>query len=183
MAELATIARPYAQALWQALADRGGQGEAGRFEEILGLLSDVVSVPAVRQAVTDPRLSREQVYDLIAASLGEGLPAEIPGFLRVLVDNRRLEALPGIAEQFHALRNASEGVADAYIETAFPLEDGQAERLLARLIRKFPGLKKLNPVVTVNRDLIGGVRIRVGDKVLDGTVVARLAQLQAALTA
>ena len=105
-----------------------------------------------------------------------------PENLHTVIENGRLCALPEIAAQFRALKNESEGVADAYIESAYALNKKEVEQLLACLEKKFPG-KKLNPIVTVNKDLIGGVCVRVGDQVLDGSVRARLAQMQQALTA
>ena len=98
-----------------------------------------------------------------------------------MIENGRLEALPEIAAQYRALKNESEGVADAYIETAFPLDQKELEKVLGDLAR-FPGVK-LNPIVKVNPALIGGVSVCVGDQILDVSVRARLMQMQAALTA
>ena len=84
--------------------------------------------------------------------------------------------------QFRALKNESEGVADAYIESAYALTKKDVDQLVKALSQKFPGVT-LRPEVSINKDLIGGVSIRVGDQVLDGSVRARLAQMKAALTA
>jgi F-type H+-transporting ATPase subunit delta len=92
-----------------------------------------------------------------------------------------LAVLSEVAKQFRQRKNAAEGAADCLIESAFPLADGQLDELLWGLSRKF-GLK-LKPEVKVDPELIGGVRVTVGDHVLDGTVKARLAEMQAALTA
>ncbi len=97
------------------------------------------------------------------------------------MENDRLAALPEIARQFRVLKNESEGVADCLIESAFPMSDAQVAELLAALSKKF-GLK-LKPEVRVDAGLIGGVRVTVGDHVLDTSVKTRLAQMQAALTA
>ena len=86
-----------------------------------------------------------------------------------------------IARQFRRLKNESEGAADCLIESAFPLSEQQAQDLLWGLSRKF-GLK-LRPEVKVDPELIGGVRVTVGDHVLDSSVKTRLAQMHAALTA
>ena len=90
--------------------------------------------------------------------------------------------MPEIARQFRELKNQSEGVADAYIETAMPMTDAEINDLIVSLGKRFPTLK-LTPIVTVNKELIGGVRVRVGDRVLDGSIQTRLAQMQEALTA
>lgn len=182
MAELSTIARPYAHGLWKALADRSATAEATTLLEGLNAVCCVAADPRVSQLVGDPKLTDEQIYELLAGGLGQEVPSELTRLLRVVIENGRLAALPEIAAQFRDLKNESEGVADAYIETAFALKKTEVTSLLKSLGKKFPGVK-LNPVVTVNPALIGGVSIRVGDQVLDGSVRARLAQMQAALTA
>jgi F-type H+-transporting ATPase subunit delta len=131
--------------------------------------------------VADPKLGKDQVLGLLTGMLKSPLPAEGGNFLRMLVENDRLTALPEIARQFRVLKNESEGVADCLIESAFPMTDAQVADLLAVLSKKF-GLK-LKPEVRVDASLIGGVRVTVGDHVLDSSVKTRLGQMQAALTA
>ena len=114
--------------------------------------------------------------------IGEEAPSQLKGLLRTVIENGRLCALPEIAAQFRALKNESEGVADAYIESAYALTKKDVDQLVKALSQKFPGVT-LRPEVSINKDLIGGVSIRVGDQVLDGSVRARLAQMKAALTA
>lgn len=182
MAELSTIARPYSQGLWKALQDNGTTAQAAQLQEALDALSQVTSEPQVATLVNDPKVTDEQMFELLSGTLGQDIPAELTGLLRTVIENGRLCALPEIAAQFRALKNESEGVADAYIETAYALTKKDVEQLLEKLGKKFPGVK-LNPVVSINKELIGGVCIRVGDQVLDGSVRTRLAQMQAALTA
>ena len=179
MAELSTIARPYAQGLWKALADRGDTAQAAEIEQSLFALSSAVSEPQVAELVSDPKVTDDQMYDLLAGSIGE---EALKGLLRTVIENGRLCALPEIAAQFRALKNESEGVADAYIESAYALTKKDVDQLVKALSQKFPGVT-LRPEVSINKDLIGGVSIRVGDQVLDGSVRARLAQMKAALTA
>ena len=181
MAELSTIARPYAQGLWKALADRGDTAQAAEIEQSLFALSSAVSEPQVAELVSDPKVT-DQMYDLLAGSIGEEAPSQLKGLLRTVIENGRLCALPEIAAQFRALKNESEGVADAYIESAYALTKKDVDQLVKALSQKFPGVT-LRPEVSINKDLIGGVSIRVGDQVLDGSVRARLAQMKAALTA
>ncbi|MCF0252881.1 MAG: F0F1 ATP synthase subunit delta [Duodenibacillus sp.] len=186
MAELSTIARPYANGLWKALVEEGRTSNASCVEQALDIAAQLASDPQLSELVSDPKMTDAQVLGLLTDALGKvipgGLPRELEGLLRVVIENGRLEALPEIAAQFSALKNESEGVADAYIETAFALKDRDVASLLDALKAKFPGIK-LNPVVTVNPDLIGGVSVKVGDMVLDTSVRTRLAQMQAALTA
>jgi F-type H+-transporting ATPase subunit delta len=121
------------------------------------------------------------VVDLLAGLVKQPLPTAGTNFLNVLVANQRLAALPEVAVQFRRLKNEAEGVADCMIETAFPLADGEVNELLGALSKRFG--TRLRPTVQVNPALIGGVRIAVGDQVLDNSVRARLNQMQTALTA
>ena len=184
MAELSTIARPYAHALLLSLQDaKKGPEEAADLAAVLDGIAQVVTTPELVSVIGDPKLSSEQIYDLIIAGLGQvKLPEEAVNLLKVVVENGRLEAVPEIARQFRELKNQSEGVADAYIETAMPMTDAEINDLIVSLGKRFPTLK-LTPIVTVNKELIGGVRVRVGDRVLDGSIQTRLAQMQEALTA
>jgi F-type H+-transporting ATPase subunit delta len=98
-----------------------------------------------------------------------------------LIDNKRLPALPEIAAQFRSLKNAGAGVSDAQIFSAFAL-DGQAlSDTVAVLEQRFA--RKLSAKVTVDPELIGGIRVVVGDEVLDTSVKARLEQMKTALLA
>jgi F-type H+-transporting ATPase subunit delta len=179
MAELSTIARPYADALFET-ARGSGQG----LDKWLALVEELAALmkhPQVAEVVADPKLADNQVVDLLAGLVRQPLSAEATNFLRLMVTNQRLEVLPEVAVQFRQLKNQAEGVADCLIETAFPLADGQVGDLLAALSKRFG--TKLRPTVQVNPALIGGVRIAVGDQVLDNSVRARLNQMQTALTA
>ena len=184
MAELSTIARPYAQGLLLALSEqKKGPKEAADLAAVLDSFAQVVTTPELVSVIGDPKFSSEQLYDLILAGLGKGdIPAEAANLLKVIVENDRLEAVPEIARQFRELKNQSEGVADAYIESAMPLTAADVTDLVTALEKRFPGFK-LTPIVSINEELIGGVRVRVGDKTLDGSIQTRLAQMQEALTA
>ncbi len=182
MAELSTIARPYAEALFAAAAS--DKSAAGVLEQWLPLVAEMAAVarhPEVARVVNDPKLGGEQVYGLVRGLIKSQLPIAAENFLRLIVDNGRLPAMPEVARQFRAMKNAAEGRADCVIESALPLSEEQIKDLLWSLSRKF-GLK-LIPEVKVDPELIGGVRVSVGDHVLDDTIRTRLAQMQAALTA
>lgn len=178
MAELSTIARPYAEALFDAAR---GDGTAAAWSGALDELAALAVHPQVAEVIGDPKLTGAQLLDLLAGLLKSPLPPAGRNFLALLIDNGRLAALPEIARQFHALKNAADGVADCLIESAFPIGDAQVGELLARLSARF-GLT-LKPQVRVDAGLIGGVRVTVGDHVLDTSVKTQLAQMQAALTA
>jgi F-type H+-transporting ATPase subunit delta len=179
MAELSTIARPYADALFET-ARESTEG-LDRWLAIVEDMATLMSNLQVEQVVADPKLGDAQVVDLLAGMMKQPLPAAGVNFLKLLVANQRLAVLPEVAVQFRRLKNEAEGVADCLIETAFPLADGQVNDLLGALSKRFGS--KLRPTVQVNPALIGGVRIAVGDQVLDNSVRARLNQMQTALTA
>jgi F-type H+-transporting ATPase subunit delta len=109
------------------------------------------------------------------------LPPAGQNLLRAVIDNGRLAALPEIARQFRELRNAQSGSSDAVVSSAFPMSAEQVAELTAALQKRFG--RKLNVTVKEDKSLIGGVRVAVGDEVLDTSVAARLEQMKAALTA
>jgi F-type H+-transporting ATPase subunit delta len=113
--------------------------------------------------------------------LKSNVSAEAKNFVAMLVENGRLTLLPEIGAQFHDLKNAQEGAADAEIASAFELSDAQVKDLVATLESKFG--RKLKPSVKVDHSLIGGVRVTVGDEVLDSSVRAKLQKMHTALLA
>ncbi len=177
MAEIATIARPYAEALFQVAQKSDLNGVAAQ----LGELAQVAAQPQLRQFADNPKATPKQVFDLMTSVVKTPLGDAAKNFLHTLIDNGRLNALPEIAAQFTQLKNAQGGVADAVIESAFPVEGAALGDLVATLEKRFG--RKLNAVVKLVPELIGGVRVVVGDEVLDTSVKARLEQMKAALTA
>ena len=179
MAELATIARPYAEALYKAA---GGAGAA--LKEQVASLAALAGDEGLRQFADSPKVTSLQVFDLIAGvalQKGLSLDSKVANLLRAVLDNGRLAALPEIAAQFQALVNASSGVSDALIQSAFPIEGAALADTVAALEKRFA--RKLNAKVELAPELIGGVRVVVGDEVLDTSVKARLEQMKVALTA
>jgi F-type H+-transporting ATPase subunit delta len=181
MAELSTIARPYAEALFAAAQSDTAAGALDRWQALVEELGATARHPAVVQVIGDPNLSAEQIYALLTAPLNSALPDVAQNFLKLVIANDRVAALPEIAMQFRRLKNAAEGSADCVIESAFPLSEAQVKELVWGLSRKF-GLQ-LKPDVKVDPELIGGVRVSVADHVLDFTVRTRLANMHAALIA
>ena len=180
MAENSTVARPYAQALYSAamVSLPGLQVTADNIKLLAGLLE----MPYARQVLADPRLTDQQRCDLVKDALkGVTLDVHLTNLIALLVENDRLLLMPEIAEQFQTLKDKGEGVAQAEIASAFPLSDEQVSDLVKTLETKFK--LKLKPHVTVNNTLIGGVRVVVGDYVLDTSVQAQLNRLRDALVA
>ena len=176
MAEPSTIARPYAAALFQSSTAADGAQLVAQLDALAGIAGDA----GLRQFAADPKVSSAQVNQLVSGLAGSDLSPKLKNLLDVVIDNGRLAVLPEIASQFRALVNDRGGVADAHIVSAFPLDaDQQAE--LAKVLEKRFG-RQLKTSITVDSSLIGGVRVTVGDEVLDTSVVARLEQMRTALT-
>ena len=179
MAEPITIARPYAEAVFR-LAD-----DAGKLAEWSAMISALAQVSAderVRAAMGDPNLSASKVAGLFISILSGGrLTGECENLVRVLAENHRLGLLAEIRDHYEVLKNDREGVVEAEIQSAFELDSAQLSDLTARL-EKHTG-RKLRVHVNVDKELIGGVRILIGDQVIDASARAQLAALESALKA
>jgi len=175
MAELATVARPYAEALYRVAQS----GDVAAWSAVTTELGQIGANPDVQAFASNPNVTHAQLADTIASLVKSPLNAEAKNFIAMLAENGRLALLPEIAAQFAALKNANEGAADADIVSAFEISGDQLAQLVATLEKKFG--RKLNPTVTVDASLIGGVRVVVGDEVLDTSVRAKLQQMHVAL--
>lgn len=178
MAEPSTIARPYAEAAFK-LADE--TGALGKWAEMLGALALVAADARVRAALADPNLSDAQAAGLLISILSGKLSGDAENLLRVLAENGRLGLLPEIRVQFEALKNEREGVLEAEVHSAFELSPAQVADLVQRLEKKTG--RKVKATVQVDKELIAGVRITLGDKVIDGSARAQLGALETALKA
>jgi F-type H+-transporting ATPase subunit delta len=176
MAELATIARPYAEALFKASAS--DLTTAANWVDELGVIAQNAQL---QRFADSPKVTVEQVFDLIASVVKSALPDQAKNFLRTVIENGRLGALPEIAHQFRALKNAQSGSSDAVVYSAFPIDGNALVEVAAMLEKRFG--RKLNASVVLQPELIGGIRVVVGDEVLDTSVKARLEQMKIALTA
>jgi F-type H+-transporting ATPase subunit delta len=177
MAELATLARPYAEAAFQ-VAEKGDLKQASAE---IDALASVAANPQLRAFAEAPNSGADQVADVITSVVKVPLSAASKNLLRAVIDNGRLSVLPEIAAQFHALVSERSGVSDATIYSAFPIDAKQLDDVVAMLESRFK--RKLAPTVQVMPELIGGIRVVVGDEVFDTSVKARLEQMKAALTA
>ena len=176
MAELATIARPYAEALFKA----AGSGGASLMSQ-MSVLASVAGNEQLRQFADSPKVGAAQVLDVVTGTAGIALDAKVGNLLQMVVENGRLSALPEIAAQFNALVNAQSGSSDAVIHSAFAIDDAALADVVSALEKRFA--RKLKATVQIDADLIGGIRVVVGDEVLDTSVKARLEQMKVALTA
>ena len=176
MAESVTIARPYAEAAFK-LAREKNQLEA--WSQMLRLLDLVVQDAAVAGSISDPNVNSEKLQGLILGVCGEQLDGAGRNFVQVLEKNNRLTLLPEIRAMFEALRLEHEGVLEAEIHSAFAIDDAQVAQLVKKLEGKYQ--RKVRARVSVDAKLIGGIKIVVGDKVVDATVRGRLDAMSAAL--
>jgi F-type H+-transporting ATPase subunit delta len=167
MAELATVARPYAEALFRVAQ----AGNLAQWSDLVSELAQIGSHEEVLAYARNPKVLDSDVIAAIKALLKSPLNAEANNFLSMLIENGRIALL----------KNAAEGAADAEITSAFDMSEAQVAELIKTLEKKFS--RKLKPVVTVDPSLIGGVRVVVGDEVLDTSVNAKLQQLRSALVA
>lgn len=177
MAEIATIARPYADALFKA------QGSDLAATSVwLDKLAAVAQNAQLLQFADSPKVDVAQVFDVmvgVASNAANPLPEAARNFLRLVIENNRLSALPEIATQFRSLKNAAAGSTDAVVYSAFPLDETALADVAATLQKRFG--RKLNVTLELDPSLIGGIRAVVGDEVLDTSVKARLEQMKVAL--
>jgi F-type H+-transporting ATPase subunit delta len=176
MAETATIARPYAEAVF-GLADK--TGASAKWLAMLASMAHVAGNPEMQACISNPNVGEKALYDLVIALCKDEFTAEARNFVRVLIANGRLALLPEIHAQFVELKNEREGVLEAEIRTAFPLDNAQVNALVADISKRFK--RRVQPRVTLDRELIGGVHVTVGDEVIDGSVRGKLADMSAAL--
>ncbi|HEV7393951.1 MAG: synthase subcomplex delta subunit [Betaproteobacteria bacterium] len=176
MAELVTIARPYAEAAFKlALENKNLAG----WSDMLSLLEAVVRDERVASRIGDPNVTDRALESLLLGAFGDRLDGQGRNFVQILIQNQRLELVPHIRTLYEELRREHEGVVEARIVSAMPIGDEQVQQLLAALEKKYG--RKVNAQVEVDAALIGGARIVVGDKVIDATVRGRLDAMAAAL--
>ena len=177
MTELATIARPYAEALVGLASD----AELGTWALQLSELANMASHPELSTLANNPQVSQEQLSGVLLSGLSSKASEPLEQLVKLIISNHRIAVLKEIASQFEQLKNAKQGAAEVSIISAFPMSETEISALLAALTKRFGG-KALRPTVTVDPQLIGGVRVQVGDEVLDSSVKSRLEAMQAALS-
>lgn len=176
MAELITVARPYAEAVFSLARE---QKSLDKWSDKLAQLAVIAQDPDMTSLIADPERDGLQIRDLFASILGLEADDEVNNLVAALQDNGRLTLLPEIARQYEQLKNSAEGVLEAVVETAFPLNESQGKDLTAMLSDKYG--KTVHLTIQDAPDLIGGVRILVGDDVIDGSVRGKLQAMAASL--
>lgn len=172
MATESTTARPYAKAIFELAAEKGGYEQ---WSSRLSYWSAVVQDDNIRARLAEPGVTAQAKADLIA-QVSDGLDEDSKGFLKLLADNDRLSALPDMHVQFEQLRQEAEGEVEAHVVTAYALTDDQAARIVDALGKRLS--RKVKITSEVDPDLIGGAIIRAGDLVIDGSIRGRLAGLE-----
>ena len=177
MAELATVARPYAEAVFKSALEKNALGKAA---DSLQLLAAVAADARMRSVLSDPRVSAQQKKDLFAAVAGDRLDEIGRNLLSVLLDNHRDELIGSIAQQLEELKREHERVVKARITSAQPLDEAQRGAIVAALEKRYG--KKVEAELDVDPELLGGARVQIGDQVIHASVRDALAQMAAALS-
>ena len=176
MAELSTLARPYAEAVFRLAKEKNALGE---WADRLNTLAAIVSDERMQAMIADPNTSAERAAELIGSITETGEAGK--SLLTVLAGNDRLLLLPEISAQYEVLKAEAEGVLEATIVSALEMSESQKADVMAALKAKFG--RDVQATVEVDASLIGGAVITVGDQVIDGSVKGRLQKMAATLTA
>lgn len=176
MAELSTIARPYAQAIFE-LAQ--ASGEFSRWTEVLELLGVVAQDKNLAPLLGSPRISRQELADLVIGVAGDRLDDAGRNLVRLLAEGRRLALLPEIGTQYNAMRAVAEGTIEARLITALPVDATASDSIAAALSKRLN--RKVTLTTETDASLLGGAVVRAGDLVIDGSVRGRLERMAATL--
>lgn len=174
--DITTIARPYAEAVFERAKETG---QLDAWSEALALLTAVTSDPQLASQIGNPTVPRERVCDIILDVCADALPAEAVNFVRLVADNARFAAIPEIARLFEERRVADQGVRHVLIRSAFDVGADEQEALAAALAKRFGG--QVDLTVETDSALLGGIEIRAGDLVIDDSVRGKIKQLANAL--
>ncbi|CAH1076264.1 F0F1 ATP synthase subunit delta [Candidatus Nitrotoga sp. 1052] len=176
MAEAITVARPYAQAAFEEARELG---ELKSWSDILQSVAQAVINPEVRAIITSPRIIKSQLVDLMLALSG-GKVSEIQrNFIKLLIEGQRLTLLPEIVMLFEVMRAEAEKNVDVVVTSAFDLSEAQKQKITVALKKRMG--REIRLSCETDRKLLGGIIIRAGDKVIDGSARTHLSELANAL--
>ena len=176
MSELATLARPYAVAVFKRAKEADS---ATTWSLSLRFLSAVLSDSDVNAMVDNPKISKQRLVSLILDICQGQIESEVENFIKLLIQNNRLSLIPIITQLFESYKAEDEGYVDVEVSTAYSFSEEAEENFIATLEKTLG--KKVNINVTVDSSLIGGVLVRAGDRVIDGSIKGQLQQMQKAL--
>ena len=177
MAEISTVARPYAEAVFRAALEKNALGPVA---DSLALAAAIAGDERMHAVLGNPKVNAQQKKELFAAGAGGRANPIVDNLLSVLVDGHREVLIGSIAEQFEDLKHEHEKVVRARITSAQPLNDAQRAEIVAALEKRYG--KKVEAELDVDAQLLGGARVQVGDQVIHASVRDALAQMAAALT-
>lgn len=172
MQENLTIARPYAQAAYEHAR---AEGKLPAWTDALDLLAALVADPDMRRVIADPRIGRNSLQELLFSLGGERFSGSFGNFVRILCAAGRLPVAAEIAQLFEQRRAEAENIANAEIVTAFPLDAAVEDRITAAIRARLG--KEVKARQRIDKGLIGGAIVRVGDTVYDLSLKGRLTQL------
>lgn len=174
MAEAITLARPYAEAMFKITKESSAPSK-----EELDLLDVIFHDQNLIEFLTNPTISKEEAENFVWSLLPQNFNENLKRLICLLIENSKIAYFGEILSQYKALRNQENNMVDAVIDSAFELTNQQKKSINATLERKFK--KDFNISYVINKDLIGGVKITIGDTVIDGTVLHRLDSLRVAV--
>ncbi len=172
MSESITVARPYALA---AFDEAQRLSALSTWSDMLQSLSDAIQDEQVRALIANPRVPKVQMENLMLAFGGTKLSVAQSNFIRILLENHRLILLPEIAVIFEMMRAEAEKIVDVVVTSAFDLSESQKQKITTAL--KVRIQREIRLDCKVDPELLGGVVIRAGDRVIDGSARTRLSEL------
>ena len=178
MAELSTLARPYAKAAFEFAVTAN---DLAAWSTQLSVVSAVAQIEKVQTILSSPSLTSEQQAQQFIDLCGDELSANAQNFIKVLAENKRLPLLPEISTLFEIFKSNREKSVDVEVATVFDLDEALQEKLASTLSSKLE--RDVNVQTVIDKDLIGGVVIRAADIVIDGSISGRLAKLSEAMNA
>ncbi len=176
MAEAITVARPYAEAAYKFAVE---SKELSQWSKILQLAAAIAEDDRVKRLIGSPLISVNQLSELILEIGGKKFTAEARNLIVLMAENKRLLLLPQVSQLFEQLKAQHEGILEAKIISAFKMQGDQVDKLVDNLERKFN--RKIEAQVSVDPELIGGVRVEIGDETLDASVRGKLEVMAVAL--
>lgn len=176
MSDISTTARPYARAVFETAREKATQPN---WSEALVLMSTVANDPTMKELLDNPKMTKQQKGEVFASVCGDKIDQQAKNLVLLLAENGRLSILPAIAEQYEIFRAEAENKVDAEVTSAMPLS-GEQETVLKESLKKKLG-SDVSLTSKVDESLIGGVIIRAGDMVIDGSIKSQLASLSNAL--
>lgn len=177
MAELTTVARPYAEAAFRTAVEAG---DIAGYADKLARMGVAATTREAASVLGNPRVSASEKAGLLASAAGANFPEPLKNLLATLIENQRASLLPFIAEHFLRLQREHDGVLKAVITSAMPLTDTDRQSLTESLAKKYG--KRIEAEVVVDESLIGGARIQVGDDVVHASVRDALDKMAVSLT-